>query len=57
MLYVYGQNKLSSSGSDIDFYTGIALIIVLVFLPGGVVGSLGRLFRLARTRVRGGSSS
>lgn len=58
MVYIWGQNKLAStSGSNIDFYTGIALIIVLVFLPGGIVGSLERLFRWARGRLRKGGSS
>lgn len=58
LLYVWGQNKFSStSGSDIDFYTGLALIVVLVFLPGGVMGSLGRLWHWAVDRVRRGSGS
>lgn len=49
-LYIFGQNKFSSSGGNIDLYTGLALIIVLVFLPGGIVGSLMRLFRAVRAR-------
>jgi branched-chain amino acid transport system permease protein len=54
-LYTYGLNKFSSSGSNIDLYTGLALIIVLVFLPGGVAGALGCLFNAIRARIPGRS--
>lgn len=58
MLYMYGQNKFAStSGSDIDFYTGLALIIVLVFLPGGVLGALGRLWHRGLGQIRGRSQN
>ena len=50
-LYVYGENKFSSSGSNIELYTGLALILVLAFLPGGIVGGLGRLLRAAANRL------
>jgi branched-chain amino acid transport system permease protein len=49
-LYVFGENKLSSSGSNIELYTGLALIIVLVFLPGGIVGGVVRLWRAGLRR-------
>lgn len=55
-LYVYGQNKFSSSGGNIDLYTGLAVIIVLVFLPGGIAGSVLRIFRAARSRLPGRSA-
>lgn len=53
-LYVYGQNKVSSSGGNIELYTGLALIIVLVFMPGGIVGAAGRLWRAVGARLGAG---
>ena len=54
-LYTFGLNKFTSSGSNIDLFTGIALIVVLAFFPGGITGGLGRLWQFARRRVPGRS--
>jgi branched-chain amino acid transport system permease protein len=39
LLYVYAQSKFSTSG-NLELYTGIALIVVLAFLRGGITGSI-----------------
>jgi branched-chain amino acid transport system permease protein len=51
MLYTYAQNKFSTSG-NLELYTGLALIIVLAFFPGGIMGTVQRLVTGARTRLR-----
>ncbi|MBX6390487.1 MAG: branched-chain amino acid ABC transporter permease [Frankia sp.] len=43
-LYVWGEARLNSS-ANLHLYTGIALIVVLVFLPGGITGTLQRLWK------------
>jgi branched-chain amino acid transport system permease protein len=49
-LYIWGQAQFNSGG-NLHLFTGIALIVVLVFLPGGLTGSAGRLYnRLFRNR-------
>ena len=50
-LYTFGLNKFTSSGSNIDLYTGLALIVVLVFMPGGVSGTIARMLHAARRRL------
>jgi branched-chain amino acid transport system permease protein len=52
-LYIYAQAKFASGG-NLQLYTGLALIIVLVFIPGGIVGGAGRLAGNARGRLPGG---
>jgi branched-chain amino acid transport system permease protein len=52
VLYIYAQAKFASTG-NLQLYTGLALIIVLVFIPGGLVGGLGRLMNGARNRFWG----
>jgi branched-chain amino acid transport system permease protein len=37
VLYVYAQGEFAESG-NLQLYMGIALIVVIVFLPGGIVG-------------------
>ncbi|MFD4972869.1 branched-chain amino acid ABC transporter permease [Streptomyces sp. NPDC058424] len=52
MLYTYAQARLNVSG-NLPLYTGAALVLVLMFLPGGVLGglaSLRRRIRLSRAR-------
>jgi branched-chain amino acid transport system permease protein len=51
-LYTYAQNELSSSGNNIDLYTGIAIIVVLVFTSGGIGGTIVRIARFATSRIR-----
>ena len=43
-LYVWGESKLNSGG-NLHLYTGIALIVVLIFLPSGITGTAQRLWR------------
>jgi branched-chain amino acid transport system permease protein len=50
VLYIYAQAKFASG--NLQLYMGLALIVVLVFLPGGIVGSLGRLGKLGSARIR-----
>jgi branched-chain amino acid transport system permease protein len=50
VLYIYGQSKFASG--NLNLYTGIALIVVLVFLPGGIVGSIVRYGRAGLSRLR-----
>jgi branched-chain amino acid transport system permease protein len=50
VLYIYGQNKFASG--NLNLYTGIAVIVVLAILPGGIVGSLTRYGRAGLTRLR-----
>lgn len=42
ILYIFAQNEFGSNG-NVELYTGIALVIVLAFIPGGVVGGISRL--------------
>jgi len=51
LVYIYAQATFNSSG-NLHLYTGIALVLVLVFLPGGLTGGLGRLARRLRKKVR-----
>ena len=50
VLYIYAQAKFASG--NLGLYTGIALIVVLVFLPGGLVGGLVRVARTGYGRLR-----
>lgn len=50
-LYVWGEAYLNTGG-NLHLYTGVALIVVLVFLPGGITGTLQRIWRRA-VRARG----
>src|SRR3954453_2210772 len=52
LLYVYAQSKWASG--NLALYTGIALVLVLAFLPGGIVGAIDRLVRSGYARVRKG---
>jgi len=50
LLYTYGQAKFASG--NLLLYMGLALIVVLVFLPGGIVGSASRLAHTGYARIR-----
>jgi branched-chain amino acid transport system permease protein len=50
-LYVVAQSQFNQSG-NLHLYTGIALIVVLMFLPGGILGGLGSLRRRLTRRFR-----
>ncbi|TWH00899.1 branched-chain amino acid transport system permease protein [Nocardioides sp. J9] len=49
-LFVYAQANFNFGG-NLHLFTGMALILVLVFMPGGITGSLQKLYhRLRRGR-------
>jgi branched-chain amino acid transport system permease protein len=39
ILYIFGQSQFNTSG-NLHLWTGLALVLVLMFLPGGIFGSL-----------------
>lgn len=39
ILYIVGQSKFNTGG-NLHLWTGLALVLVLMFLPGGIFGSL-----------------
>jgi branched-chain amino acid transport system permease protein len=47
LLYIYAQGQFAESG-NLQLYTGIAMIIAVVFLPGGVTGSAAVLIKKLR---------
>lgn len=47
-LFVYAQANFNFGG-NLHLFTGLTLIVVLVFMPGGITGALQKLYR----RVRG----
>ncbi|CAN5460663.1 branched-chain amino acid ABC transporter permease [soil metagenome] len=56
-LFVWAQANLNTGG-NLHLYTGAALIVVLVFLPGGLTGALQRVVRSVRRRsIRPGRPS
>jgi len=48
LLYIYAQGEFAETG-NLQLYTGLAMIIAVVFLPGGITGFGAVLYR----RVRG----
>jgi branched-chain amino acid transport system permease protein len=48
ILYIYAQGQFSETG-NLQLYTGLAMIIAVVFLPGGVTGSAATLIKRARS--------
>lgn len=52
LLYVFAQSKFSTSG-NLELYTGLALIIVLAFLRGGISGSIATGVRRLRAGRKG----
>lgn len=52
-LFVYAQSQFATSG-NLPLYTGLALIIVVMFLPGGITGGLVALVRRVRALVTRG---
>lgn len=49
-LFVYAQANFNFGG-NLHLFTGLTLILVLVFLPGGITGALQKLYRRLRGRV------
>ncbi len=47
ILYIYAQGEFAESG-NLQLYTGLAMIIAVVFLPGGITGSAAVLSRKVR---------
>lgn len=50
-LFVYAQAKLNLGG-NLHLFTGMALIVVLVFAPGGITGALQKPYRRLRQKGR-----
>ncbi|WP_068396019.1 branched-chain amino acid ABC transporter permease [Kribbia dieselivorans] len=51
IVYVLAQSRFNTSG-NLHLYTGIALVLVLMFLPGGILGSLEKWVRGRLSRRR-----
>ncbi|MGH3492638.1 MAG: branched-chain amino acid ABC transporter permease [Sciscionella sp.] len=49
MLFTYGQAKLNVGG-NIDLYTGVALVVVLIFFRDGITGGVLAMARRLRRR-------
>lgn len=52
VLYIYAQGKFGDTG-NLELYMGLALIVTVIFLPGGVTGWVVEQFRRLRTLVAG----
>jgi branched-chain amino acid transport system permease protein len=50
-LYVYAQANFNFGG-NLHLFTGLTLILVLVFMPGGITGSLQKLYHRLRKGQR-----
>jgi branched-chain amino acid transport system permease protein len=50
VLYIYAQGQFGDTG-NLQLYTGLALILVLIFLPGGITGFGVSLFRRLRAKA------
>lgn len=53
VVFAFGQSALADSG-NLQFFVGLGLVLVVVFLPGGVVPSVIRWGRAAVRRVKEG---
>ncbi|KAA9164482.1 branched-chain amino acid ABC transporter permease [Amycolatopsis acidicola] len=51
LAYIWAQAQFNTSG-NLQLYTGIALVLVLVFLPGGITGGLAKLAVRIKRRAR-----
>src|SRR5690606_16202197 len=50
VLFIYAQSEFSESG-NLQLYTGLALIIAVAFLRGGVTGTIARGFERLRSTI------
>lgn len=50
-LFVYAQANFNFGG-NLHLFTGMTLIVVLVFMPGGITGALQKLYRRVRGKDR-----
>ena len=51
ILYIYAQGKFGDTG-NLELYMGLALIVAVVFLPGGITGFVVHNFRRLRGALR-----
>jgi branched-chain amino acid transport system permease protein len=51
VLYIYAQGEFAESG-NLQLYTGIAMVIAVVFLPGGLSGFGMQLYRRVKGMVK-----
>ena len=56
VLYIYAQGEFAETG-NLQLYTGLAMIIAVVFLPGGITGFGATLYRRVRGACSGGQES
>jgi branched-chain amino acid transport system permease protein len=52
LIFTFAQSALSTSG-NLPLFMGIAIALVVVFVPGGIAGSLARLVTRLRRRPKG----
>jgi branched-chain amino acid transport system permease protein len=52
VLYIYAQGEFAETG-NLQLYTGLAMIIAVVFLPGGITGFALQLYRRVRALLGG----
>jgi branched-chain amino acid transport system permease protein len=52
VLYIYAQGRFGDTG-NLELYMGLALIIAVIFLPGGITGWVVKQFRRLRTLIAG----
>lgn len=50
-LYTIAQARFSTGG-NLHLYTGMALILVLMFIPGGISGGIQDIWRRVRAKIR-----
>jgi branched-chain amino acid transport system permease protein len=53
VLYIYAQGEFAETG-NLQLYTGLAMIVAVVFLPGGITGFGLQLYRRVRGMFSGG---
>jgi branched-chain amino acid transport system permease protein len=52
VLYIYAQGEFAETG-NLQLYTGLAMIVAVVFLSGGITGSALQLYRRVRALLGG----
>ncbi|MBM6545436.1 branched-chain amino acid ABC transporter permease [Janibacter sp. YIM B02568] len=55
IVYIFAQARFNTSG-NLHLYTGTALVLILMFLPGGIFGSIDKVIRKLLPRRRRESS-
>jgi branched-chain amino acid transport system permease protein len=53
LIYTFAQSEFSSSGGYLQFYTGALLVLVLMFMRGGITGVVARWWSTRGSRNKG----